>query len=256
MDRLTRRQALRNVVLGSFAVASASLLAACGGAPASPTAGTSGGASSQAPTPAPAATAQQPAASTPIPASQASATQVLPASQAVATAGATPAEVGVPGPYVVAMPPKSATPVTLRFHMRSGGEKSEPSIYVYRPQEWEQGTGNKVKLEPVPGGKDYIPKIDALAASNTIGDLTWTSDVYSEHSHLVKFKVLDQVDSYLKTYKISKDDWFSAITDTLTYDGVMYGLPKTGHPADAYIFINLNMFKEAGIPEPPTYGST
>ena len=140
--------------------------------------------------------------------------------------------------------------------MRSGGEKSEPSIYVYRPQEWEQGTGNKVKLEPIPGGKDYIPKIDALAASGTIGDLTWTSDVYSEHTHLVKFKVLEPVDSYLSTFKISKDEWFKAITDTLTFDGKMYGLPKTGHPADAYIFINLKMFKEAGIPVPETYGNS
>ncbi|MGH2459655.1 MAG: extracellular solute-binding protein, partial [Chloroflexota bacterium] len=232
MDKLSRRQALRNVVLGGFTVAATSLVAACGGAAPSPSAaGTSSGASAAAPTAAPAANAQQPAATAPVPASQAGATQVVPASQVGATAGATPAEAAVPGPGVVAMPPKSATPVTLRFHMRSGGEKSEPAIYVYRPQEWEQGTGNKVKLEPIPGGNDYIPKLEALAASNTIGDLTWTSDVYSEHSHLVKFKVLDQVDSYLKTYKISKDEWFSAITDTLTYDGVMYGLPKTGHPA-------------------------
>lgn len=163
---------------------------------------------------------------------------------------------GVPGPAVVAMPPKSSTPITLRFHMRAGGDKSEPAIYVFRPKEWSDATGNKITLEPIPGGANYIPKIDALAASGTIGDLTWTSDVWSEHTHLVENNVLEAGDSFMETYKISKGEWFKSITDTLTFNGKMYGFPKTGHPGDAYIWINLDMFKAAGIPEPPVYGAT
>jgi ABC-type glycerol-3-phosphate transport system substrate-binding protein len=119
--------------------------------------------------------------------------------------------------------------------MRSGGEKSEPAIYVDRPAEWEQETGNTLKLEPIPGGKDYIPKVDSLAASNTIGDSLWTSDVWAEHTHLVKFNIIEPVDSYLPKYNVKRDEWFKAITDTLTYNGKMYGLPKTGHPGDSYV---------------------
>lgn len=221
-------------------LATSGLLAACGGSPAAPGA-----------TAAPA-----PSAATPIPASQPSsgassnAPTVVPATTPVGS------EEGAPPPDVVAMPPKSAVPVELRFHMRTGGDKSEPSIYVYRPDEWAKGTGNKYKLEPIPGGKDYIPKIEALAASGTIGDVLFDSEVHSEHSQLVKFKVIEPSDSYMKTYKISKDEWFPAITDSLTYDGLFYGLPKTGHPGDSFIWVNLKMFKDAGIAEPPEYGVT
>jgi hypothetical protein len=67
---------------------------------------------------------------------------------------------------------------------------------------------------------------------------------------------LEPSDAFMKTYKISTDEWFPAITSTLTHDGQFYGMPKTGHPGDSYIWVNLKMFKDAGIPEPPTYGVT
>ncbi len=245
MERLSRRSAVRAIFLGGGAAVASRLLVACGGSP------SSSSATSGAPTPAPAQSAP-----TPIPASQpssgtsSSAPTVVPAT--------TPAgnEEGAPPPDVVAKPPKSKEPIQLRFHMRTGGDKSEPAIYVYRPDEWAKATGNTYKLEPIPGGKDYIPKIEALAASGTIGDVLFDSEVHSEHSQLVKFKVLEPSDAFMKTYKISKDEWFPAITDSLTYDGQFYGMPKTGHPGDSYIWVNLKMFQEAGLPEPPEYGVT
>jgi ABC-type glycerol-3-phosphate transport system substrate-binding protein len=244
---MSRRQAIRYGLLAGGTLASVALLQACGGSQpaAAPTA-----ASAAAPaTPIP---ASQPATATPAPASQASSSAPVPG---VATPGS-PDESGAPKPDLVAKPPKSAQPITLRFHMRTGGEKSEPAIYAFRPQEWMDQTGIKIQLEPIPGDSNYFPKLEALAAGGTIGDLTWTSDVASQHSHLVHFNVLEPVDSYLQTYKLSKDDWFSSITDSLTYNGKMYGMPKTGHPGDAYIWVNLDMFKAAGIPEPPEYGVT
>lgn len=248
MENLTRRQVLRLGIAGTFVAASAALLSACGGASttAPPAAATS----------APAAPAAQPAAPTSAPATPATPATVVPATKPEVTPGATESAAAVPGPELVVTPPKSKTPIMLRFHMRSGGEKSEPAIYVDRPGEWQQATGNKVKLEPTPGGTDYIPKIEALAASNTIGDLVFDSEGYFEHSQLVRFNVLEPMDSYLQTYKVSKDEWFKAIVDGMTYDGKMYGMPKTGYPPNAYIWINLKMFKDAGIPEPPTYGNT
>jgi ABC-type glycerol-3-phosphate transport system substrate-binding protein len=254
---MSRRRALRYALLTGGTVASGVLVLACGGSPAAaPTAGSA----SAAATPIP---ASQPATATPVPASQPAAATAAPASSVsssapapgAATPGA-PDESGAPKPDLVAKPPKSAQPITLRFHMRTGGEKSEPAIYAFRPQEWMDQTGIKIQLEPIPGDSNYFPKLEALAAGGTIGDLTWTSDVASQHSHLVHFNVLEPVDSYLQTYKLNKDDWFSSITDSLTYNGKMYGMPKTGHPGDAYIWINLDMFKAAGIPEPPEYGVT
>jgi ABC-type glycerol-3-phosphate transport system substrate-binding protein len=159
-------------------------------------------------------------------------------------------------PAAAAKPAAGKTPVTLRLHMRAGGEKSEPAIYVDRPGEWEQETGHKVALEPIPSGKEYVPKIMALAAGNTIGDALFTGDAYSEHTFLVRNDVIEPVDDYLPRFNVKKTEWIKPIIDTLTHDGKMYGLPKASNPAHSFINVNLTMFKEAGLKEPETYGTT
>ena len=226
MDRLTKRDFLKRAALAAGSVAATGLLAACA-----------------APAPAPAPTAAPKAAEAPKP------TEAPKAAEA-------PKPTEAPKPSDAAKVAPAKEQVTLRFHMRAGGETGEPAIYDFRPKEWEQETGYKFKLEPIPGGKDYIPKIDALAASKTIGDLTWTSDVYAEHTHLVRFGVLEPVEDFLAPFNVKKSEWFPGITESLTFNGKMYGLPKTGHPVDSYIWLNLKMFDEAGIKRPPTFGNS
>ncbi|HUX85785.1 MAG TPA: hypothetical protein VMW65_02185, partial [Chloroflexota bacterium] len=186
---LTRRDVLNRVFLVGGAAGATLILQACGSAPSTPSsAPTSAPAAAAAPTAAKAVGTQASAAS--------AAPTPVPALQIVGTVSASQAQ--VPGPDIVVMPPKSAQPVTLRFHMRTGGEKSEPAIYQYRPQEWEQATGNKITLEPIPGDANYVPKLETLAAAGTIGDLTWGSDGHNEYRHLVQFKVLEPLDDYLQ----------------------------------------------------------
>jgi ABC-type glycerol-3-phosphate transport system substrate-binding protein len=237
---ITRRGLLKWGLLASGTAA----LAACG--------------SSATPTPAPAA---KPAAAEPTkPAAAAAATTAPAAASAAATKpaeAAKPADAAKPDAAKPAAGAAGAKPgVTVRLHMRAGGEKSEPAIYVDRPGEWEQETGHKVKLEPIPGGKDYMPKILALAASNTLGDSLFTGDSYSEHTTMVRAGVIEPVDAYLTKYNIKKDEWVKAIIDTLTHEGKMYGLPKAANPADSFLTVNLKMFDEAGIKRPDTYGTT
>src|SRR5947207_86212 len=68
------------------------------------------------------------------------------ASPAAAGATAAPAKpaagASTTGPLITAKPPARPQPVSLRFHFRAGGDKSEPAIYVERPGEWSQETGN------------------------------------------------------------------------------------------------------------------
>jgi ABC-type glycerol-3-phosphate transport system substrate-binding protein len=213
----SRRRLLRWTLFGSAATAAAGLLAACGGAPASPTA----------------APAAQPAEPTKPAASQ-------PTS----------------APAAAAKPATSKTPVKVTLHMRSGGEKSEPAIYVDRPNEWAAETGNQYELLPIPGGKDYVPKIMALAAGNTIGDSLFTGDSYSEHTFMVRNDLIEPNDDYFSRNNIKKTEWIKAIIDTLTYQGKMYGLPKASNPAHSFINVNLKMFDEAGLKRPETYGNT
>ena len=241
--RFSRKQFVRALGLLGATTAALPLIAACAPA-ATPTT-----------VPKPAA----PAAAAPAPAAPAPAATTAPAAPAAGAAApaAKPADTAKPAVAAApAKPPSGKPPVTVRLHMRAGGEKSEPAIYVERPGEWEAETGHKLKLEPIPGGADYMPKILALAASKTLGDSLFTGDSYSEHTVMVRAGVIEPVDAYLPKYNVSKNEWVKAIIDTLSHEGKMYGLPKAANPAEAFLTINLKMFDEAGIKRPDVYGTT
>ncbi|HLH74558.1 MAG TPA: extracellular solute-binding protein, partial [Chloroflexota bacterium] len=240
---LTRRDLLHRVFVLGGATGVTLVLQACGST-SSPSAPAS--------TTAPATAAAKFA--TPAAAAESAAPTPIPALQVVGTV--TTGQEKVPGSDIIVMPPKSAQPVTLRFHMRTGGEKSEPGIYVYRPQEWEKATGNKVTLEPIPGDANYVPKLLTLAAAGTIGDLTWASDGHNEYRHLARAKVLEPLDDYLQKASQPKTQWLKPVVDTLSMDGKFWALPKAGYPGYSWIWVNLKMFKEAGLDEPPVYGTT
>jgi ABC-type glycerol-3-phosphate transport system substrate-binding protein len=245
--RSSRRQVLKWAVLGGTTVVSAAVLSACATTPATPT-------------PAPAAPAKPaaPAAAAPTapakPVAPAAAAPTAPAAAAgAAKPTAAPAQASAPAS---AAKPTSKTPVTLRFHLRAGGEKSEPAIYVERPEEWMKETGHKITLEPIPGGKDYAPKAMSLAAGGTLGDVMFTGDSYGDHTRFVQAGMIEPIDDYANGNNIKKTEWVKAIIDTLSHNGKMYGFPKASNPAEAYITINLNAFKEAGLAKPPVYGNT
>lgn len=238
MADLTRRRFLSWSLLAGAFTGSAILVSACQG--------------SATPAPAPTSAPAAPASSAP-PAPTSAPPSGTPASAPVFAP--TPAvSSSAPSADLVAKPPKAKEPITLRFHMRSGGEKSEPAIYVDRPGEWIKATGNQIKLEPIPGDVNYVPKVLTLAASGTIGDLLFTGDSYGEHTHLVQQGIIEPIDDYLNTYKLQKSEWFKTIVDTLTFNGKMYGLPKASNPAECFVTINLQMFDQAGIQRPPVYG--
>ena len=147
-------------------------------------------------------------------------------------------------------------PITLVMNMRAGGDQSEPAIYVRRPATFmEEHPNITVELAPIPGG-EYDAKIITAASAGTIGDVLWTSDVWTLHSRLSKLGVVAAVDDHLEATGHSKDEWLPAAVDTLSREGVMYGLPKNSHPGDSYVWLNNSLFEAAGIPLPETYGNS
>jgi ABC-type glycerol-3-phosphate transport system substrate-binding protein len=150
----------------------------------------------------------------------------------------------------------STEPITLIFNMRAGGEESEPAIYVRRPAAFmEEHPNVKIELAPIPGG-EYEAKVLTSASAGTLGDIMFTSDVWTLHTRLVKLGVIAAADDWQEANGVSKDEWLPAAVATLTHDGKMYGMPKNSHPGEAYIAINHKLFEEAGIPIPETYGAT
>jgi multiple sugar transport system substrate-binding protein len=149
-----------------------------------------------------------------------------------------------------------AEPITITMHIQAGWEEAVPGMYVRRPQAFmEENPDIRIEMVPIPGA-EYDTKLLTLASSGTIADTMHTSDVWTQHTRMVKLGVLRSVDDHLEANNISKDEWLPAAVNTLTFDGKMYGLPKTCHPGDAYIWINEDLFNEAGIPLPETTGVT
>ena len=143
----------------------------------------------------------------------------------------------------------SADPIVLRLHMRAGGETGEVPIYVTRPAEFTEETGVQVQLEPIPG-EEYWAKIETLAASATLGDNMFTDEKNWQHSRAVHFGILQEIDDFMESEDVSRDEWLPGVFNTCIVNGKVYGLPKTGHPAHAYLWINHDLFDAAGITIP------
>lgn len=150
----------------------------------------------------------------------------------------------------------AAEPVTLILNMRAGGDTSEPAIYVRRPETFMKDNPNiKVELGPIPGN-EYEAKALTAASAGTLGDVMWTSDVFTFHSRLVKLGVIAAVDDQLEKAGHSKDEWIPAAIQTLTHDGKLYGLPKCAHPGEAYLWLNNDLFQKAGLTLPENGATT
>jgi multiple sugar transport system substrate-binding protein len=102
------------------------------------------------------------------------------------------------------------------------------------------------KYQPIPG--NYSEKIQLMLGTGKAPDLFWlkgdTSLAY------MSFDILYPLDSLLEaTPDFDVDDFFPVFKDAFQYNGKYYGF---GKDFNAYVlFYNTEMFKEAGITEPP-----
>jgi ABC-type glycerol-3-phosphate transport system substrate-binding protein len=148
-----------------------------------------------------------------------------------------------------AAPAPAKEPVTLRLHMRAGNEVNEAAIYVLRPKEFTEETGIQIKLEGIPGG-EFMAKLEILAVSGTLGDNTFTTEASWHHSRLVHFGILLAMNDWMDSAGIKREEWIPSGIDSCDFNGTIYGLPKTAHPAEAYVFLNHKLFEAAGIEVP------
>ena len=142
------------------------------------------------------------------------------------------------------------------MHIAAGWVEAVPGMYKRRPLLFMQENPDiKIEMVPIPGG-EYDAKLLTMAAAGTIADTMHTSDVWTHHSRMVKLGVLATADEHLDAHGISSDEWLPAAVDTVTYEGKMYGIPKTCHPGDAYIWVNDDLFEEAGLTPPEMYDNS
>ncbi|MCC6628194.1 MAG: sugar ABC transporter substrate-binding protein [Chloroflexi bacterium] len=215
----TRRDLLK---LGGLGLTSAALLAACGGAPASPTAK-------------PAAEPTKPAAAAPTTAPAAPAAKPTEAPKPAA-------EATVPA---VIKPASGAKGITLRYHSRTG---SEADTLNDRLPEFADKTGLEVKPEQFPGG-EYYQKVQTLVAGGQVGDVLWMAlsigwPIWGATG------ILQPVDDFVSQEKFDTSQYYKAALDQLLLNGQLYALPFKLQPGQMGLYYNANAFKEAGAKEP------
>jgi len=150
--------------------------------------------------------------------------------------------------------PAAKQPVTIVLNMRTGGDTGEPAIYVMRPKEFMDANPNiKVELAPI---AEYETKALTMAAAGTLGDVMWSSLFNAYHIRLMKQNIVMAIDDYLAKYNQQKTQWVPSAVEGLTWEGKMKGLPKCCHPSVSMMWVNLDMFKEAGLDAPSTYDHT
>jgi len=150
--------------------------------------------------------------------------------------------------------PAAKEPVTIVLNMRTGGDTGEPAIYVMRPAEFmKEHPEIKVELAPI---AEYETKAQTMAAAGTLGDVMWSSMYNGYHTRLMRQNIVIPVDDYLAKYNKQKTEWVPAAVEGLTWEGKMRGLPKCCHPSVSMIWVNNDMFKEAGLAVPTTYDHT
>lgn len=103
-----------------------------------------------------------------------------------------------------------------------------------------------VKIEQVYTPGDYYTKLQALAASKTLPDIFWLSE--ARVKEFADTGLMSDLTDVLKQYPAISDGMFDGAMDYGKSDGIQYSIPKD---YTSYVmYINVDMFKEAGIPIP------
>lgn len=103
-----------------------------------------------------------------------------------------------------------------------------------------------VKIEQVYTPGDYYTKLQTLAASKTLPDIFWLSE--GRVKEFADAGLMADLTDVLKQYPSITDGMFEGAIDYGKANGIQYCIPKD---YTSYVmYINVDMFKEAGIPIP------
>lgn len=102
-----------------------------------------------------------------------------------------------------------------------------------------------VQIETVVG--DYMQKLQTEIASNTAPDIFYLDSMPAPQ--LMSSGVLEPLDDYIKKNNVDVNDFESSLLSAFQWQGKTYGLPKDFNTLA--LFYNKDMFKAAGINEPP-----
>jgi multiple sugar transport system substrate-binding protein len=220
---IARRRLFRLTLLGAGATAATGLLAACGGAPAAaPTA---------APTAAPAKTDAKPAAEPTKP----------------GAADAKPAATTAPA----AAKPAASGPVNLIWDTFRGVGTPWPDEMISTFKAKNPKVTIELRPIPIPNSQqEAYPKMYAMFAANTLGDVFAFDPSHWEFYRAVKQGILRPLDEYVASDKFDLTQFFDPFVKMQHWEGKLWGLPSWGWSGHDGIIYNEIAAQEAGVALP------
>lgn len=140
---------------------------------------------------------------------------------------------------------ETVKPVTIKLGMWSSSPAEKKIVDDQIAKFKEKYPNIDVQIETIVG--DYMQKLQTELASNTAPDIFYLDSMPAPQ--LMSSGVLEPLDDYIKKYNVDVNDFEPALLSTFQWEGKTYGLPKDFNTLA--LFYNKDMFKAAGINEPP-----
>lgn len=135
--------------------------------------------------------------------------------------------------------------IEILFHTRLGSHADWHKLR--KPLFDETHPGLVLVLDELPGAEMY-PKIYALAASGTVGDVVW-SYLDSPPEHKAK-GVMIPLNDIIEAKNFDLSPFWTSLLDALTLDGELHAIPNHGHYGTNVYYYNQDLFEAAGVDLP------
>ncbi|MEX1021196.1 MAG: extracellular solute-binding protein [Litorilinea sp.] len=142
-------------------------------------------------------------------------------------------------------PAPSGEDVELIFHSRLGSHADWHKQRV--PLFEEQHPGVKLAIDEIPGEEMY-PKVYAMAASGTVGDVVWTY-LNNPPEHKTR-GVMIPLDDIIAAKGYDTSVFWPSLLEALSLDGQLHAIPNHAHYGTIVLYYNKTMFENAGIDVP------
>lgn len=155
---------------------------------------------------------------------------------------------GAPG-VATPRPPAAGTiaPATLVLHVNSGSV--DEMLAVRLPAFQERFPQLRVEQQLFPG-VEYVTKLQALAAAETLGDVAWSYTAKQFYHLLFANGVFISHDELIARDRLDLRQWYPALVEGMRVDGRLGGLPFKGQVIGLGLYYNRSLFDRAGLAYP------
>ena len=168
-----------------------------------------------------------------------------PTAAPAAKADAKPADAAKPAAPEAAKPAAAGGGTTeVVVHMRQGDDATwQDKKFI--PEFNKAQNKYVVRQEVLPPQPEYFPKVAALHATGTIGDVVWAS--MAGFRSLAFRKVIRPIDDLVKGDKYDLADYLEVGIKDMTWDGKLTGMPWGAHAGSPNLIYNADMLDKAGV---------